>query len=153
MMNRCLLKTNGYRVGFEFQNWVNNQEDVELVIKFLLDPQLGQVKVKSRPFLMAVEDLERLITYFKQHLKCLAQDPDYESSIFTPLELGFQLQALSGEIRALNDGEFSLSFMLNVGRGDDDASVYVGGEGVVMLSNLNIFIASIQQILKLPVYA
>ena len=93
-------------------------------------------------------DLYRLATYFEEHIVQLLQNPDGASSTFVPMELGFQVQALAGEVHAENDGEFSVRFLVNVGKSKDEGEkVYVGGEAVVTLKNIRKFIASLHEAL------
>ena len=99
--------------------------------------------------LTAIKDLERLVNYFEEHIACLKVDPDNESSTFITYGLGFQVQALSGEVRSLSDGEFTMRFMVNVGQSDFEASrTYIGGESEVTLENIESFTSSLQSILR-----
>ena len=73
---------------------------------------------------------------------------DSESYTFIPPDLQFQLQALSGQIRSQDDGEFTLRFMLNTGKSNPEGfAVYVGGEAVISLENVNRFLSSISCLL------
>ena len=63
-----------------------------------------------------------------------------------PGVLGFQVQALAGEVQAGDDGEFSVRFFVNVGESSQAGHrVYIGGESVVTLKNLRIFLASLHE--------
>lgn len=80
-----------------------------------------------------------------QHIACLQQDSSSQSDTFVPRELGFQVKALSGEVISPKSGEFSLLFMVNVGRSNEEvSSTYVGGESEVTLENIQNFKSSVQ---------
>ena len=62
--------------------------------------------------------------------------------------LGFQVQALSGEVRSPTEGEFSIRFMVNAGQSSELASrTYVGGESLVTLGNIKSFASTLQAVL------
>ena len=119
-----------------------------MIVEFHLNPHLGNVDVKFKPAFISIKDLQRLVTYFEEHIARLQQDPDSESYTFTTYGLNFQLQGLSGEVRSLNDGEFSIRVMLNFGLSNLEASrTYVGSESVVTLENIHNFTSSLQALL------
>ena len=71
-----------------------------------------------------------------------------ESYVFVPLELGFQVQALAGELQAEDNGKFSVRFFVKVGESDAACHrVHIGGESVVILKNLRVFLASLHEAL------
>lgn len=145
MISKCLLETDGYRVIFELKSLDMTKEYVDTVIKFLPDPRLSNVSLKSIPTFIGIQDLHRLVTYFEKHIASLQTDPDSESYTFVTTELGFQIQSLSGEVRSPQDGEFTIRFMVNIGRiHEESSSTYVGGESMVNLKNIQSFISSIQ---------
>src|SRR5262249_60445744 len=95
---------------------------------------------------MTVRDLSRLVAYFEEHIARLQQHPDSESDVFVPLELGFQVQALAGEVQAGDDGGVRVRFFVNVGeRSQAGRRVYIGGESVVTLKNLPVFLSSLHE--------
>ena len=128
MIRKCLLETEGTHITFELE------------------------KATEQQFNLATSDIQRLIAYFKQHIANLRTNPDHQSQAFVPMELGFQLQALAGELYPDDDGEFTLRFMINVGKSSaEETAVYVGSETVVMLADVKQFMASLQGIpVKLP---
>jgi hypothetical protein len=135
-------------VSFNLEDVQASKEHVNMVIEFALDAYLGGIVVKSIPAFTAVSDLYRLTTYFEEHIAQLRQNPDSESYTFFPMELGFQAQALEGEVHIENDGDFSLRTLLNVGRNKDAGErVYVGGESVVTVKSIRKFIASLHEAL------
>lgn len=148
MDKKCFLETEGYRILFALKDVQASQEYVDMIVEFTLDQHLGGIMVKSVPTCIASSDLHQLVTYFEEHIAQLLRNSDRESCLFVPLELGFQVQALAGEVYAENDGEFSVRFLLNVGKSKDEGErVYVGGESVVTLKNIRRFIASLHEAL------
>jgi hypothetical protein len=145
---KCLLETEGYRIVFELKTLETTKQDVDMVVEFQLNPCLSNMVVKSKPAFISIKDLQRLVTYFEEHIALLEEDPDSESYTFTTYGLGFQLQGLSGEMRSPNDGEFSIRVMLNVGESNlENSRTYVGGESVVTLENIHNFTLSLQALL------
>jgi hypothetical protein len=148
MVQKYVLETEGYRVCFALRETPTAKESAEVVVELVLDPNLGDVAVQSVPTLMTVHDVSRLVAYFEAHIARLQQHPDSESYVFVPLELGFQVQALAGEVQAGDDGEFSVRFFVNVGASSQAGHrVYIGGESVVTLKNLQVFLASLNEAL------
>jgi hypothetical protein len=148
MGKKCVIETDGYRVSFDLKDMQASKEYIDMIVEFTLDQHLGDIMVKSVPTFIAASDLYRLATYFEEHIAQLLQNPDGASSTFVPMELGFQVQALAGEVHAENDGEFSVRFLVNVGKSKDEGEkVYVGGEAVVTLKNIRKFIASLHEAL------
>ncbi len=144
MNSKCLLETEGYQILFDLKTLDSTTKDVDAVVEFILDPRLAEISVKSVPTFVAIKDLQRLIKYFEEHIALLQQDSDSESYTFVTWGLGFQVQALSGEVRSPNDGEFTLRFTINVGYVNKEASrIYVGGESVVTLENIHRFTSSV----------
>ena len=147
-MNSTLrLQARGYQVVFEVKQTQPVEGFLDIRIAFTLDPRLGGITVEAVPISVMLADLSRLITYFEDHITRLEQDPDSESFTFVPLDLQFQLQAFSGEVRAPNDGEFTMQFMVNVGLTEEGTRVYVGGESLIYLEELNQFLSSLRQLL------
>jgi hypothetical protein len=149
MIDRLFLKTEGYQVSFAVEPMPRLKDEFNVSVGFLLDPRLGNVAFTSSPMPLSVKDLQRLESYLKQHIAHLQADPDSESYTFVPLDLQFQLQAFSGEIRSQDDGEFTLRFMINADRPNEEkSSVYIGGEAMVKLENVNRFLSSISCLLS-----
>ncbi len=91
------------------------------------------------------KDLQTLVTYFEEHIARLEQDSNSESPTFLTYGFGFQVQASSGEVRSPSDGEFGMSFMVNLGRSHEEGcSIFVGGEAEVTLEQVKSFTSSLQ---------
>jgi hypothetical protein len=116
---------------------LQGEEDVKR--QYLLDSAPPAAYLNGRQ--VAVDFISPWIARLQQH-------PDSESDVFVPLELGFQVQALAGEVQAGDDGEFSVRFFVNVGESSQAGHrVYIGGESVVTLKNLRVFLASLHEAL------
>ena len=72
-----------------------------------------------------------------------------ESYVFVTLwSLACQVQALAGEVQGGDNGEFSVRFFVNVGESSPAGHrVYIGGESVVTLKKLRMFLASLHEAL------
>lgn len=147
MIGTCLLETDGYRVLFQLKHLDTSKEYFDAVVEFMPDPHLAKISLKSVPTFIAISDLQELVTYLDRHIASLQQDPNSESDTFVPKELGFQVRALSGEVISPTEGEFSLLFMVNVGRSNEEvSSTYLGGESEVTIENIQSFKSSVQAV-------
>jgi hypothetical protein len=101
--------------------------------------------VHSPPTFIAFADLERLAAYLEDHVKGLQNDPTRDSGPFVPLGLGFQVQALSGEVSSPSDGELTLRVLVQVGENPRDGGrVYAGAEACVDVAYVTAFAASLR---------
>ena len=148
MNDTIWLKAEGYQVAFEVRQTGPVEEDLDMRIVFILDPHLGNMRLEAEPIPVMVSDIPRLISYFEDHIAQLQKDPDSESFTFVLMDLQMQLQALSGEIRAADDGEFTMRFLVNVGKAEDGLRVYAGGESVIYLENVNAFLTAMRQLMS-----
>jgi hypothetical protein len=147
MDKRCQLEADGFIIYFNIKS-TESEEHIDLSTEFIASKNIGNVKLKSCSTFITKKDLNRFSEYLENHIKKLEYDSDSESDIFVPMELGFQAQALEGEIGDKNNGEFSLRFLLNVGKdGAENHSVYMGGESIVTLRNARAFIDSLHEAL------
>jgi hypothetical protein len=142
----CLLHAGGYRVAFILGRRAPPQEEyLEVRVRLSLPAELGGTSVTSTPTFIAGKDLQRFVAYLDGHIAALQDNPAHESMVFVPLELGFQAQALAGEVDSANEGEFTLRFLVNVGTSPTDgARVYVGAESAVEVSRVRAFMASLE---------
>ena len=150
MKKKCVLETNGYRVFFHFRSVQTPEADyVESIVQFQIDSRLQELLVRSVPTLIHFKDLQRLVTYFEQHIAALKEDSNSESHTFVTYGLGFQAQALSGSVLSESEGFFTIQFMVNVGQAYKGAcSTYVGGESQVTFANIRSFTASLQAVVN-----
>jgi hypothetical protein len=140
MRHTCTLSGETYAADFELCP-ARSADHFDLTISLHQHDRRGFVV--SKPSFIAIADLHRLRGYLEDHLRALQSNPDAQSFVFTPLELGFQLQALGGEIRAPDDGECTLRLMVQVASGEDRPRLYVGCESVVSAAALRSFIAQL----------
>jgi hypothetical protein len=148
MIQKLVLDTQGYQVTFEILAIPDCTDAFNTIIHFLLDPRLEAVAFQSVRAPLTIETLQRLTTYIEQHLVKTQDEPFAESYPFVPMNLLFEVQALAGEWNAPDDMEFSLRFMVNMEQEHVDLnSIYVGGNAVITLQNINSFLASVKQLI------
>lgn len=148
MINHILLRTEGFDLSFEVNRLFTDHEYVYMTVVFRLAPHLGDVLARSELTSIATKELEELVTYFEEHIARLRHDPWTHSDNFVNTELGFQIQALAGEIISPCEGEFSIQCMVNVGQSSEEGPrVYVGGETAVTLQEVYAFSDSIKALL------
>lgn len=149
MENTVILETEGYEVAFEVRGIRIPQSTLDVTVGFSLASNLGRVELKALPVPIFMRDLQRMTMYLEQHIANLQKDPWGDSDTFVTLDCQFKMRALAGEVRSLNDGEFGLQFLVNVGRPNDESSyVYCGSEAVVTLKNINRFIILMRHMLR-----
>ncbi|WP_437632440.1 hypothetical protein [Sorangium sp. So ce854] len=78
----------------------------------------------------------------------LMHKPSESSPVFVPLEMGFQIQALSGEVDSSEDGVFSMRLMVSAGKSATGERVYMGCEGSIDVERVRLFTAGIEAALK-----
>jgi hypothetical protein len=95
-----------------------------------------QVRIPARKgCVMSGSDLAELAMCVRQHVGGNYSHDFEESPAFFTDELDFELQCLDGEIESWSDGEFTIRFMLQVGRSLDEGRVYAGFEFVVSVED------------------
>jgi hypothetical protein len=146
MSSECSIIAKGFRADFVFESLsINGSADLEIGISLTDSHRLAT----SARALIFDSDILRLADYFEAHINLLSGNPDTQSHIFTPLELSFQLQAMEGEVREDDDGEFSLRIMVNTtDPGGESDRVYVGCEGVIDVAHARHFAAKLRDIVR-----
>ncbi len=148
MEDILLLETDGFTFSFHVDRRRTDQEYVGMTVLFVLDPTLGSVSLRSEPTSISTKDLQDLVTYFEQHVAHLQQDAWSDAEMFVNTELGFQLQALAGELLSATEGDFGIRCTVNVVKSDEGRSrVYVGGEANVTVEQVQAFTGSIETLL------
>lgn len=148
MKDMLKLQTDGFTFSFKVDHRRSDQEYVGMIVLFKLDPNLGSVDLQSEPTSISTRDLQALVAYFEQHIIRLEQDTWNDSEIFVNTELGFQIQALAGEITSVGGGNFGIRCTVNVVKsGEGRTRVYVGGEANVTFEQVKEFTNSITLLL------
>lgn len=135
-MKNIVLKTKNSNISF----YITSTGEGYVYFKVSIsssDPALFVENDESFP--MSRGDVERLSLYFDKHIQALIDGSSSESYKFVPQELFFSLQALDGDIDSLDDGCFTIVFMLRVGEVG-----YWGVESVVDLEDLTVFTNSLR---------
>jgi hypothetical protein len=144
MTRQCHLDTEGFSLVVSLQapiveDWVDGR------IELRLHPELGNLVIQSAPTSFQERDLRGLIEYLEGHITQLQQEPETAASVFVPLELGFQLQALSGDVESDDEGEFTIQVLANVGQREECSRTYVGAKGVVTVASVRAFLSALEQ--------
>ncbi|WP_433932487.1 hypothetical protein AB3662_48110 [Sorangium cellulosum] len=142
------MSANGYGAIFRLWRAPLSSEHVDAEIEMYLDASRRDTLVRSSRAFISVKDLRRLASYLDEHIALLMSKPNESSPIFVPLEMGFQIQALSGEVDSSEDGVFSMRLMINVGKSETGENVYVGCEGSIDVEHVRLFIAGIEAALN-----
>ncbi len=148
MIEKITLQAEGFQFSFEVDYGRTDQEYVGMIVSFQLVPHLQSMSIHSDKTSISVKDLQRLIEYFEQHVAHIQDNPSYNSDVFLNWELGFQLQALAGEIDSLDDEEGYFDIMCLVNVGDRETRVYAGGESNVTLKDAKAFTETIKALLE-----
>lgn len=130
-MNTSTLQMEGADVVVHRQSTENAKDHFLAVIEVKLHPGLPALAWRSVPTTLHADDVRRLIAYLDEHGRKLRVNPDREAAVFVPRELGFQVRALGGDLDAAGEGEFTLSFFVNIGQCDGCSRTYVGAEAAV----------------------
>ncbi|MEK6236953.1 MAG: hypothetical protein N2C14_19775 [Planctomycetales bacterium] len=110
-----------------------------------VDPAVCEMDVVSTEGAISVDDLQRLIGYFRDHVQQLHRNPNHESDVFTDENLVFQTQAFCGDIDD-DGGDFTLSLHVNpAGHSRGHARIYVGGCTGIDVQAVDIFLRSLEE--------
>ncbi|MBV9391209.1 MAG: hypothetical protein JOY96_04875 [Verrucomicrobia bacterium] len=152
MLQQMVLETEGFRFAFHVDYGRTDQQYLGMTVTFQLLSPLPEMTLSSERTSIAVADLHHLLEYFEQHMTRLKEkNGDAEADVFLNWELGFQLQALAGNVEPPMDEMFSIRCLLNVGKGKNGHRVYVGGESDVTFEQARAFMRDIQSFIdELP---
>ena len=117
---------------------------VDIITEFMVCSSIQNISIRSVPCYCKTEELQRLVAYFEDHLLHLEE----ESDIFMPLEAGFQLRAQIGERNSDGTGYISLLILLNVGFNSIGNRLYCGGEVIITLEEVNVFLQELQALIS-----
>lgn len=143
----CTLETSGYQIVFYLRTLDYSIRAIGMIIVLAVEPGHEGVSGRSTATRIMIEDLLSLKTYFEQHIHKLTEDYNNKTNIvsnhYTPT---FQIKALAGNVISENEGNFTIRFMVNVGRQEEkgDPSTYVSAESVVTFANIRSFTVSLQ---------
>jgi hypothetical protein len=141
------LEARGFRAAFQFQSAPRSAAHLDAAVSVFLPPELGGMCIESVPTFLSVADLGRLSDYLDNHLRSLQNGATDNAGPFVPLELGFQFEALDGDIDAAGEGELSLRLLINVGvEPAEETRVYSGVEGAIDARKLAEFAAQLRSL-------
>lgn len=142
------LEAEGFQVIFDISEINDDFLKASISLSFNTDMNRGSLKIQDD--YLEKSDLLNLANYFEKHIVSLEGNPDHDSDTFVSRELTFQARALCGEIRNNSDGEFTILFMLNIGKSrKEKINVYAGCEGMVSLEKIKTFIQLIRRFSEL----
>jgi hypothetical protein len=109
-MNKIALNMDGVSVVMEDIRYDSAARSMicSFVVSF---DALSVAQMPSRECLFLFSDLKRMASYVRKHVGENAPHDIEESATFVTYDLGFQLQALSGELENWNDGCFTMRWM------------------------------------------
>ena len=111
------------------------------------DVQTGISRIESIPFYITLSDIERMIEYLNNHIQLLISDKEIKETAFFFYGLGFQFQALDGDVTSEIEGDFTLRIMLNVGSAPSTGTrIYCGCECVVDVASVSVFIRELHSL-------
>lgn len=143
----CQLEADGFTIIFECYKFNKEEQFLICKIKILFEKQFDKSPIEKQNCYLSAKDLYNLNTYFDNHITNLRIKSNDESFVFVNSELDFSLQALDGEIEE-NKGEFSIRFMINIGKSKKETNVYAGVEGTILMESVSIFQTSIKNLLS-----
>lgn len=152
MLTTLTLKTDGFEATWNFLSFNQTDKVFKVSAGISLLGSRPQKLVEEVIQYLFVRDLERLITYFEQFLMSGTDSLLQDTYPYVPLELGFHLQALSGEtefdeVTHEMDGYYSLRVMLKI-KNASHRSVYVGAESTISIFETRKFIDALKTILS-----
>jgi hypothetical protein len=148
MQKKCVLQTQGYKFSFYFRNKTYDKDRVMVIVEFTLETSLGQILVRTTPMSIIFPDIQRLLTYFENHMISLKKDSTTDSYTFVNDHIDFQITALSGHYDPSGESYFSIQCMINIGRAHEgDCCTYVGGESLITFTKTQEFMSELQSVL------
>jgi hypothetical protein len=138
MEYQCALQGTGFTVGFTMTHISKHYLDV--IVTFVIDPTIQSLEIRSVPNYITVDEVGEVLTYFDEHVTHIETD----SYVFMPLECGFQLQAGVGDRGDNGTGYISLLVLLNIGFNKSSTRLYCGGDVIVQLAELDVFLQELR---------
>jgi len=89
--------------------------------------------------------LKILRDYLAKHIAALQNKTEIADYPFLGYDLGFQLQALHGELEG-GEGEFGLRLLVNVGKSSAGSRVYAGAQSLVQVEAVRDLIQAISDL-------
>ncbi len=147
MGTQLSLEGKGFRAEFQFQQAANSAEHFDATVRLILSASVAGACIESVASFLSIAEFGRLSDYLDNHLLSLRKGARLDTGPFVPMELGFQLEALDGDVDADGEGELSLRFMANVGLDpDEETRVYAGVEGAIDAAKLAEFAAHLRSL-------
>ena len=147
---KFIIETADYKAIFNLKEF--DEEWVDVVIKFALHPELGDLSLESVPEMVTFRDLHWLVDYFDQHVDGLRRSQDHISPVFLTHNFGFQIQALPGSVLIMENGEesveFEILFLICIGQRKDYPRAFFGGQSGISGEQIKAFKESLYMALE-----
>jgi hypothetical protein len=130
-MNAIKLELDGAHV--EMCNLRRDSSGESIVFHFTTTVHAGAgATVPARECFVSLADLREMAAYVRSHVGANSPHSIAESDTFVTYDMGFQLQALSGDLESWTDGYFTIRWMFYCGPSDrSHGALYVGVEARV----------------------
>jgi hypothetical protein len=153
MLTTLTLQADGFEATWNFLSYNQIDKVFKVSAEISLLGTRPQKLIEEVIHYLFVQDLERLIIYFEQFIMSGTDGLLQDTYPYVPLELGFQLQALSGEtefdeVTNEVDGYYSLRVMLKT-QNASHQSVYVGAESTISIFETRKFVEALKVILSI----
>jgi hypothetical protein len=142
-MISCDLKADGVDVHLRFEPAKSKQAIIG-VVEMIVTVVTAAPPIRSIEFVITPADLAVMASYIENHIAALVVNPQHQSGVLINYGSGFQLEGHAGDIRADNDGEFTMTLLLNVGSTSSEARVYAGTRCTVSVVAARRFVAEIR---------
>ena len=124
----------------------DDQQFVTCTMQIVMDERVGVIFPRAEETWMRLRDIDRLVSYIRNHIGPDTQHAIELSDVFVPLELGFELQCLAGEQECWADGYFVMTWMLFAGSPDRALDVNVGCSPPVLVSDALAWCESLERV-------
>lgn len=139
------LQTDGFIARWQLERSPVSDETLIGRVVIELAPEVGGAVFQSIEIGILPSDLNLLRDYLAKHITALESKTTIADYPYFGYDLGFQLQALYGELEA-GKGECGLRILVNLGKSSTESRVYGGAESVVDIATLRQFISAISDL-------
>lgn len=149
-MTTITLELDGASVGME--DIRRDSSGSSIVFQFSVNFHAETAaSIPSRECTLSLTDVSRLVAYARAHVGENIPHTIVESTAFVTYDLGFQLQALAGDLESWTDGYFTMRWMFYCGPNDRaHAAFYVGIEARVEVADAFRWCAALDDLTRAP---
>jgi hypothetical protein len=148
-VSQAILSVEGFDVVFSLNRFKDSLSIMDVEIEIRPESDLAMNAFRSISSFVAIKDLYRFLGYFEEILKHSNSGRRQKLPVYVPLELGFQVQVLEGEMETEEEGYFTIRVMVNLGRNAKHGThVYAGCEGLVDAARIREFNIALRAVLE-----